>query len=41
MVLGSFIYIMSRMSGERVPEYSAGFLCIYPEPYVRWEDPRM
>ena len=29
------------MLGEKVLEYGTWVLCIYPEPYVRWEGPRM
>ena len=29
------------MSRGEVQEYSKGFLCIYPGPYVRWDGPRV
>ena len=29
------------MSDGEVQEYSKGFLCIYPGPYVRWDGPRV
>ena len=41
IVLEFFVYIQSPMSGGKVPEFSTGVLCIYPGPYVRWDDPRV